>query len=239
MSCGASLRLQGNMFTKIVAPLLGFGICCTTLLSQQVPSPSTLPVVREFPVILQQNVIAGTTGVGTKIQAKLAIATLVDSAVIPRNAVFSGEVIESAAKTATEPSRLAIRMDSEQWKNGSASIKVYLTAWYYPVVAQTGQDLQYGPTLPANRTWNGQGQYPDPRSTDYKPFPGRDSDKGAAPPDTPASITSNHRVPMKNVESGHNNDGAITLVSRHSNLKLDKITTYVLSTGDLLPPPAK
>jgi len=228
------------MFNRIVGPLSGFAIFgSAALLSQQVPSPSALPGVREFPVILQQNVTAGKTTVGTRIQAKLVVATLVAGAVIPRNAVFSGEVIESVAKTATEPSRLGIRMNSEQWKNGSASIQVYLTAWYYPSVAKTGQDLQYGPTLPANRTWNGQGQYPDPRSTDYKPFPGRDSDQGAAAPDTPASVTSNHRVLMKDVESGHNNDGAITIASTHSNLKLDKITTYVVATGDLVPPPAK
>lgn len=190
-------------------------------------------------MILQQNVIAGKTAVGTKIQAKLVVATLVAGAVIPRNAVFSGEVIESVAKTSTQPSRLGIRMDSEQWKNGSASIKVYLTVWYYPSMAESGQNLQYGPDRPANRTWNGQGQYPDPHSPAYAPFPGGGSDKGTAPPNTPASVTSNHRVLMKNAESGHNNDGSITIVSRHSNLKLDKVTTYVLATGDLLPPPAK
>ena len=62
-----------------------------------------------------------------------------------KNAVFSGKVIESVAKTSTEPSRLAIRMDSVQWKDGSAAVKIYLTAWIYPTTVASGQDLQYGP----------------------------------------------------------------------------------------------
>jgi len=228
------------MPSRIVGSLLVFSLfCCTTLLSQQSPSPSTFPVAGEFPVVLQENLIAGKTAVGTKVQAKLAVATLVNGTVIPRNAVFSGEVIESVAKTKTEPSRLAVRMDSEQWKNGSASLRLYLTSWYYPSVAESGQDLQYGPTQPANRTWNGQGQYPDPNSKVYRPFPGGDSGKDAAAPDTPASITSNHRVQMKHVETSLKSDGAITIVSSHSNLKLDRLTTYVLANGALSPPQAR
>ncbi len=185
-------------------------------------------------MILQQSVAAGKTPAGTKIQAKLVVATLSDGTVIPRNAVLSGEVIESVAKTATEPSRFALRMDSVQWKNGSASVKLYLTAWYYPARNETGQDLQYGPQQPANRTWNGEGQYPDPNSKVYKPFPGGDSNPGASVPDTPTAVTSNHRVLMKGVETASRNDGTVALVSKR-NIKLDKLTTYVLASGGLLP----
>lgn len=191
--------------------------------------------VQEFPAVLQQGVVAGKTPVGTKIQAKLGVATLVDGTVIPRNAIFSGEVIESVAKTKTSPSRLAIRMDSVQWKNGSASIKVYSTAWYYPTRNEGGQNLQYGPQQPANRSWNGQGQYPDPNSKVYKPFPGSDPNQGTSVPDTPSATTSNQRVLMNNVETVSSNDGAITLVSKRTNIKLDKLTTYVLARGDLVP----
>ena len=186
--------------------------------------------------MMQQNVAAGKTPVGAKIQAKLEVATLMDGKVIPRSAVFSGEVIESAAKTATDPSRLAIRIDSVLWKKGSASLTAYLTAWYYPMRDATGQDLQYGPTQSAKGTWNGQGQYPDPNSKIYKPFPGSDSGNDASAPNTPSSTPSNRRVLMKDVESAKNNDGVIAIVSRNSNIKLDKLTTYVLSTGDPLPP---
>jgi hypothetical protein len=189
-------------------------------------------VAREFPVIMQQNVVAGKTPIGTKIQAKLELATLAEGKVIPRNAVFSGEVVESAPKTATDASRLSIRMDSVQWKNGSTPIKAYLTAWYYPTTTDEGQNLQYGPTQSQKATWNGQGAYPDPNSRSYKPFPGSETDKDSSVPDTPSSATSHHRVAMKDVESAQSNEGAITLASKRSNIKLDKLTTYILSTGD-------
>src|ERR1700722_11206799 len=74
------------------------------LFGQQQPAPSAPSGVREFPVTLEQSVVAGKTPVGTKIQAKLEVATLVDGTVIPRNAIFSGEVLESVAKTRTDPS---------------------------------------------------------------------------------------------------------------------------------------
>lgn len=230
--------------TMAVSTLVLYLGCVGTLHGQQQqtptaasasPSPASSPSgVQEFPVILQQNVTAGKTPVATKVQARLEVATLVDGTVVPRNAVFSGEVIESTAKTKTEPSRLAIRMDSVHWKDGSASVKVYLTAWYYPAIDEMGQDLRYGPQQGAKRTWNGQGQYPDTTTKVYKPFPGSESDKGSVP-DTPASATSNHRLLMKNVEATSTGDGSLALVSKHANLKLDRLTTYVLASGEVLP----
>ena len=136
--------------------------------------------------------------------------------------------------TVTDPSRLAVRMDSVQWKAGSAVVKVYVTAWYYPTRYETGQEVQYGPQKPATKTWNGAGAYPDPNSDSYQPFPKADSNSGAAVPDTPNSITSSHRVRMKDVESAGTN-GTLTLVSKRNNIKLDKLTTYVLASSDLLP----
>jgi hypothetical protein len=209
--------------------------CSYPLLGQQKGPEAGPPKVQEFPVILQQTVTAGKTPVGTKIQAKLWVATLVDGKVIPRNAVFSGEVVESLGKTKTDPSRVVLRMDSVQWKDGSAAVKVYLTAWYYPARTASGQDLQYGPQQPANRTWNGEGQYPDPNSKVYKPFPGGSSDQKSAVPDTPTAIAGNHRVLMEDVESTRGSDGAVALVSKRTNIKLDKLTTYVLADSDLLP----
>jgi hypothetical protein len=225
------------MFTRatLIQHFALAAFCAASLFGQQKPAPSSSSGAREFPVALQQNVAAGKTPVGTKIQAKLIVATLVDGTVIPRNAVFSGEVTESVAKTATDPSRLAIRMDSVQWKNGSAPLKVYLTAWYYPTVIETGQAL-HGPAESTLRTWNGAGAYPDPSATTYKPFPGTDLDnRSDTAPDTPATVTSPHRVLMKDVQSVRNSDGAIGIASRQSNIKLDKLTTYVLAAGDLLP----
>ena len=227
------------MFTTTMAirPVALLVLCSIALLAQQTPAAPVPSGTREFPVIMEQNVTAGNTPVGTKVRAKLTVATLVDGAVVPRNAVFAGEVIESVAKSATDASRLAIRMDSVQWKKGSAPLKVYLTAWFYPSMNVPGGDLQYGPPQSPSKTWNGAGAYPDPNSPAYKPFPGGDSDtRSNTVPDTAASVTSNHRVVMKNVESARNSDGAIAITSSHSNIKLDKLTTYVLATVDLLPP---
>jgi hypothetical protein len=220
--------------TKAVTTLVLWLSYSATLPSQQKPATPAPSGIQEFPVTLQQSVAAGKTPVGTKIQAKLVVATLVAGTVIPRNALFSGEVFESVAKSKTDPSRLAIRMDSVQWKGGSAAIKVYSTAWYYPARDAAGQDLQYGPQEPANRTWNGQGQYPDPNSRVYRPFPGSDPNQGNSVPDTPSATPSNHRVLMKDVETLSSNDGTISLVSKRTNIKLDKLTTYVLASSDLV-----
>ena len=45
-------------------------------------------------MIMWQNVTAGKTPVGTECQAKLAVGTLGDGTVFPKNAIFSGKVIE-------------------------------------------------------------------------------------------------------------------------------------------------
>jgi hypothetical protein len=202
----------------------------SSLLGQQQPAAASLaPPLLEFPVALQQSVETGKTPVGTKIQAKLVVATLVNRAVIPENAVFSGVVIESVAKTKKNPARLAIRIDSVEWKSGSAFITAYLTSWYYPTTVQAGQDLQYRPPEPDSKTWNGAGQYPSADSRIYERFPSGDSEKDAgAVPDTASSKPSNRPTRMKNVESAPTQDGGIALVCEHANLKFDKLTTYVL-----------
>jgi hypothetical protein len=212
-------------------------LCSGALLGQQKPAGVGPSGVLEFPVIMQQDVTAGKTAVGTKVAAKLTVATLVNGTVFPRGAVFSGEITESLKKSAADPSLLAIRMDSVQWKNGSAPIKVYLTAWYYPERTETGQqNLQYQPADAANspKNWNGAGAYPVPNSPINEKFPGADSDKeSTSVPTTPNSVTSNHRVLMKNVDSMLGSDGAVELSCKRSNIKLDRLTTYVLAANDL------
>jgi hypothetical protein len=206
-------------------------LASAALLGQSTSASSASPGL-ELPVIMRQSVAAGKTPVGTKVQANLALATLVNGVVIPQEAILSGEVTESVAKSATEPSRLAIRLDTAQWKNGSASIKVYLTPWYYPAALATNQDLSSG--LPdASRhpsVWEGAGVYPGRRNPGSAPFPGTDKDAGAS------SSGSQRRVLMKDVETTRNSDGSATLTSKRSNLKLDKTLTYVFATSDLLPP---
>ena len=202
--------------------------CSISLKAQQKPETPIQGSMQEFPVILQQSLTAGKTAIGTKIQAKLSIATLLNGVILPRNAVFSGEVVESLAKTKSEPSRVSIRMDSVQWKDKSASVRLYLTSWYFPSLAESGQNLQYGPPEPPQRTWNGAGSYPGANSPAYRPFPDN-SDKSPSVPDTPSSKTSERRAVLKDVDTERGSDGGIVLVSSHTNLKLDRFTTYVLA----------
>lgn len=218
-----------------IAGLIFLG--CVQLFGQQTSVAPTSSQLREFPVIMREKISAGAMPAGTKVEAQLLIATLVNGVVIPKGAILSGVVTESVAKSAAEPSRLALRMDSAQWKNGSAPIKAYLTAWYYPEVAMSNQDLSYQPADAAKspRNWNGAGTYPDQNNPASQPFPGRDQghDSPASPPS--ASSISKRRVLMKNIESTTTGDGAVILTSNRGTIKLDKITTYVLANGDLMP----
>jgi hypothetical protein len=202
-----------------VLSLLVFGAAAISG-QQKAAIPST-PGVLEFPAVMEQNVTAGATPVGTKIKAKLTVATLVDGVVVPENAVFSGEVTESVAKSATGPSRLAMRMDSVHWKNRSVPIKVYLTGWYYPTRLEADLELAHGsPAL---------------NSPASQPFPNPEtrvsSDLGLA---APLAVPSEHRVMMKNVKSFRNHDGSFVITCTSSNIKLDKTTSYVLGTGNLV-----
>jgi len=225
------------MFTRITAIrlVMGVGVLCSGVsLCQEKPAATGNAGTIEFPVIMKQKVEAGKTPVGTKVQAELVMATLVDGKTVPRDAVLSGEVTESVAKTETEPSRLAIRMDSIQWKKGSAPIKAYLTAWFYPINAGPSPDVRYGPADgPMSKTWNGMGTYPG--SAASQPFPDTSvTDPQRPTPDTPATSISKHRTLMKDVESARKDDGTVAITCKRFNLKLDKLTTYVMATGDLL-----
>lgn len=188
----------------------------------------------ELPIVLRQSVEAGKTAVGTKVEARLVMATMISGAVVPRDAIISGEVTESVAKSKNSPSRLAIRMDSVQSKNGEAKFKVYLTAWYYPPAPMVAPDLSYGP--PGDRR-NWGGLDPTVDTTD-PPNPSQrlstQQDNGVNV-DELASVISKKRVLMKNVKSASGADGSIVLVSSRSNIKLNKVTTYVLAMNELLP----
>lgn len=174
--------------------------------------------VQEFPVVFQESVTAGKTPVGTRIRAKLTMATLLNGTVVPQNAEFSGEVIVSQAKTENQPSRLSVRMDSVSWKDGSASVKAYVTNWFYPKMLESDQTPRSG-SVP----WQDPGApIPGPR---YEP----------SKPDAPKSTTSQYREKMKDVDSERTSHGAVALVSKDHNLKLDHSTMYVLTPGDLVP----
>jgi hypothetical protein len=229
-------------------------VCGAVLLSQHTPATPARSAAPEFPVTMRQKLTAGVATVGTKVQAKLVIATLVNGMVVPRDAVLSGEVTESVAKSGNDPSRLAIRMNSVQWKNETLPLKVYLTAWYYPTDSRSAMStdplIQPADAARSPRNWNGVGSFPDPNTPTSQTLPNaptsqtlpgrrteRGSDSGPAPWDSPASGMSNspHRVLMKNVESQRNRDGTVSLICKRSNIKIDKETTYVLAPEGLLP----
>lgn len=196
-------------------------------LSQQAQAPSARPALHEFPLTLQQSIESGKTKIGTKVQAKLATATRFQGAVIPRNAVFSGVVIESTARGAKEPAKLAIRMETAEWKDQSTSMTAYLTPLYYTVAAPTS--LPGGSPDPSSRTLKGAGQ--DPNSPMYRPYPTNDS-QAAQEAIPEIATTSTRPVAMKNVTLGLADDGGAALVSEHSNIKLYKLTTYVFAARE-------
>jgi hypothetical protein len=228
--------------SRSLAAVALFGTFGATILSAQSthPTPPAAPGL-EFPVLMRQKVEAGKTPVGTKIEAKLTVATLVNGVVIPQDAIFSGEVIESASKTAGDPSRLAICIESAEWKNGSTPAvlvlpsKIYLTAWYYPLV-QT-RDFPEGladATHSGPRRRGGAPPFPDPNTRDSQPYPrGNGTEEGTGPASTtPSASVTPHREIIKNVESTKTG-GVVALVSAHSTIKLDKSTTYVFAADDL------
>lgn len=198
----------------------------SALLSAQSKPPATSPALaQEFPVTMRQSIVAGRTPVGTRVEANLTLATLVNGAVVPVGATFAGEVVESAAKSATTPSRLAIRMDSVQWKKQSAAVKVYLTSWYYPVTVSAEELSSDPPPGIGGPLGRGGSRRNVPSS---QPFP-TDSPSG------PTSNVSDHRVVMKDVDSVRLNDGTLAITSSRFNIKLDKATIYVLATANLMP----
>ena len=115
-------------------------------------------------------------------------------------------------------------------------MKIYLTGWIYPTTVASEQDLPYGPPQSQIKIWNGEGAYPDPNAPAVKPLPGGDSSQSSeAVPNTSSAVTSRRRVPMKNVMSGRNDDGTLVIGSTRSDIKLDKLTTYVLAADELFP----
>lgn len=200
--------------------------------SQQAQPPSARPTLHEFALTLQQSLESGKAAIGTKVQARLAAPTKFQGTNIPRNAVFSGVVIESTAKGPKEPAKLAIRMEKAEWKEDSISLTAYLLPLSYSNTAPAVQGLPNESPDPSSRT-SGAGQ--DANSPMRAPFPTNDSQAAqAAIPEVPT--LSSRPVQMKNVNVALADEGGAALVSEHTNIKLYKMTTYVFAATEL---PAK
>lgn len=128
----------------LVASLMIIVACSSGSWAQQQPRTTASAIeVQEFPVFFQRSVTAGKTPVGTTVQAKLSMATLLNGSVVPQNAKFSGEIVVSQARTKNQASRLSLRMDSVSWENGSARVKVFLSDRFSPRIPEP-QYLQPG-----------------------------------------------------------------------------------------------
>jgi len=182
--------------------------------------------LREFPVLLQQTVEAGKTPVGTKVTGKLAVATQFHGTLIPRDAIVSGVIFESVRKSANGPSRLGIRMENAKWKGESTCMmKAYLMPLYYPLTTQSLQGAPIESPDPESRTLSG------PNQSGSSPMSAPSSNNSdaiqAAIPQI-ARIAS-RPVSMKNVAMEPVPNDGVALVSEHDNIKLYKMTTYVLA----------
>ncbi len=214
---------------RFLASVVIIGFCSAFVSGQEKPAASSSsppPLLREFPMVLQQSVEAGKTPVGTKIQGKLAMATMFHGTAIPRDAIVSGVIFESVRKSANGPSRLGIRMESANWKDrATCMMKAYLMPLYYPMTSQSVQGPPDGSADLDPRSINSPGQSSSPMH--QQPFPDNSAAMQGAIPDIP--MLSSRPVSMKNVAIEPGDNGGVVLVSEHSNIKLNKMTTYVLA----------
>ena len=141
--------------------------CSAASIGQQSHRASPPPVLREFPMVLQQSVEAGKTPAGTKVQGKLTAATQFNGTLIPKNAVASGVVVESESKRGEDRARLAIRMNTVSWNGGWTPLNAYLMPLYYPATGQAVPNLPYESPDPDSRTLNGPNQSSSPRCPDH------------------------------------------------------------------------
>ena len=215
------------MFSRrllVTAAIIGFGPAA--LIAQQTHPASSSGILREFPVVLQQTVEAGKTPVGTEVKGKLAVATQFHGILIPRDAVVSGVVFESVRRSSKGPSRLGIRMENAKWKGESACMmKAYLMPLFYPLTTQSAQGSPIESPDPDSRTMNGPNQ--SSSSPMSSPSPNNsDAIREAIPQ---ISTIASRPVSMKNVAMEPVPDDGVALVSEHDNIKLHKMTTYVLA----------
>jgi len=206
--------------------------CSAASMGQQSHRTPPRPVLRQFPVILQQSLEAGKSPAGTQVQGKLAAATLFNGTLIPKNAVTSGVVLESESKKGDKRARLAIRMNTVTWDGGWAPLYAYLMPLYYDTTGQAAPNLPNESPDPDSRTLNGPNQSSE--SPMSRPFPSGSSEvnQGVIPD---VAIPSSRLVRMKNVVLEPTSAGGIALVSEHANIKLFKMTTYIFAADESAP----
>jgi hypothetical protein len=228
-----------------LALLAGSVVALAQLPPPPPPPPKPEPIL-ELPASLQNKVAAGSTAVGTEVRAKLTLATLVAGVVIPEDAIISGHVEVSVAKTKDSPSQLKIKFDSAHWKKGSTPLNLYMVSCYYPVEFNTaatdnpsgvhgdvGVSMGGAPpptSLPRGTTTGGLSANGMPTMDAGRPdgFPD-------PRPNVSLSEVAKHWVRMEKVDTSPTPDGGLQMSSNDRNIKLDKNTIYLLHSA----PPAK
>lgn len=203
--------------------------------AQQPKTNSGAHPVQEFPVVLQENVIAGKTPVGTPVHTKLMLATLVNGVVVPQDAVLSGRVEESTPKTGPGPCRLKIHLDMAQWKGGSVPLNAFLTNIYYANrLIETPPNEALPDTSASSDLMLVHGGLQHQNSTDVESRRAAWSRQSAGSPPSdqahPAESSrweaSVYRKPMRNVVLSRETNGSTAIVSPRDTIKLDKNTAY-------------
>ena len=199
--------------------------------------PKTKPATHgalEFPVVLQENVVAGKTPVGTAVHSKLMLATLVKGVVVPQDALLSGRVEESTAKIGADPSRLKIRLDMAQWKGGSLAVNAFLTNMYYAnrlIEMPAGEGIPDASTNPDPMLSHGGLQHQNSADLESRRAAWNRQAAGSNPSDQAHSSekglweSSVYRKPMPNVDITRDTNGTV-IMSRRDNIKVERNTAY-------------
>lgn len=176
------------------------------------PSPKPTPrAALEFPLELNQKIVAGQSAVGSKVEGKLIIATLVHGAVIPEGAVFTGTVEESVARNGANPSRLRVHLTSSKWHGGSSAVDIYLTNVVYPRRKSQQNDDPDDPMASAARR--------------RERILAAERNGGMPPlPDTESPVTAkryDRRTTLEDVKLERGENGVIAITSEKFNVRLD------------------
>lgn len=199
--------MQGNSTTRLW--LSAAVIVCAAVCGAQTPKPSVVSRYRqEFPIALHQKVVAGQSAVGTIVEGKLIIPTLVQGVVIPDGAVFKGKVEESVAKTEKSPSRLKVHLTEARWENQFVAVDLYLTSFYYQRL-RTSRDEEAEDMAPPIPALSGRPvQHPE-NDVPKKPRPRWPQRKA-----------------MDDVKQERGTGSEVILTSEKQNIRLDRDTIY-------------
>ena len=212
---------------RLLIPSVLIAALALPTVAQKQPSSATPSPRLELPAHLLNKIEAGKTPVGTPVQAKLMMATLVRGQVVPENSVLSGMIEESTVKTKETPSRLRIHITSAKWQTGETKLDAYITSMYHPFWSQSSSRVRNQPLgLQSPDAYNNDENVErQQRHEELERAAARSQDTSKAP--GPDVGVSSHRYPLPDATVATDADGSTSIVSARHNLKLDTKTIYV------------